>query len=262
MPLEDFSYSINVNGCVLLHEMIAPASCEAIKKDVFDYYQRNRGLQIAAGIGETAQWGAHHICGRHDHIHEFLESDCLHEYLTAFFGGKPYILNSIGASINAPAAQGAYEHGHRWHRDLRSYAGGGDRQMAIALVMLDDFTADNGATEVLLGTHHAREFPPESFIRAHGKPVCGKQGSIILYDGDIIHRAGVNRTDKFRIGMTCLFTKPYYKQQMDYPRFLCKEYADSLSPRMRQLFGFNARVPSAMEEWYCPDGRFYKADQE
>lgn len=262
MSLQDFSYSMQVHGCVLLKNMVPPSSCEAMKEDVYEYYHKNRVLQIAAGIGEAAQWGAHHICGRHDHIHAFLESDCLHEYLTEFFGGKPYILNSIGASINVPAKMGAYEHGHKWHRDLRSYVGGGDRQMAIALVMLDEFTAENGATEVLLGTHRAREFPPESFIHAHAKPVCGAQGSIIFYDGDIYHRAGVNLTDKFRVGMTCLFTKPYYKQQLDYPRFLSEEYAESLSPRMRQLFGFNARVPAAMEEWYCPEGRFYKPDQE
>ena len=262
MTLKDFSYNMAVNGCVFLENMIPPSSCEAMKEDVFEYYKKNRGLQVAAGIGEAAQWGAHHVCGRHDHIHEFLEADYLHEYLTEYFGGKPYILNSIGAAINAPARMGAYEHGQKWHRDLRSYVGGGDRQMAIAMVMLDEFTAENGATEVLLGTHRARDFPPESFIRAHGKPVCGGQGSIILYDGDIFHRAGVNRTEKFRVGMTCLFTKPYHKQQLDYPRFLSKDYAESLSPRMRQLFGFNARVPASMEDWYNPNGRFYKPDQE
>lgn len=262
VSLPEFTYGMDVNGGMLFENVVSEAHCEAIKQDVFDYYEHRRGLQIAAGLGQTAQWGAHHVCGRNDSIHDFLQADYLHSYLTEYFEKKPYILNSIGASINAPAAMGAYEHGHKWHRDIRSYVGGGDRQMLIALIMLDDFTIENGATEVLLGTHRRREFPPESFILNNARSVCGKRGSIIVYDGDIWHRAGVNRTEQFRVGLTCLFTKPYYKQQLDYPRYLPKEYAESLSPKMRQLFGFNARIPASLEEWYSPQGRFYKTDQE
>lgn len=259
---KDFSYTMEVNGCTLLKSIIPAPLCESMREDIFEHYEKTRKLQIKAGLGETAQWGAHHICGKRNSIHDFLEAEYLHGYLTEFFDGKPYILNTIGASINAPVAMGTYEHGHKWHRDIRSYVGPGHRQMIIILVMLDEFTAENGATEVLLGTHKARDFPPESFIQAHAKPVYGTQGSIILYDADVFHRAGVNHTQKLRVGLTCAFTKPYYKQQLDYPRFLDKDYADSLTPRMRQLFGFNARVPASMEEWYCPQGRFYKSDQE
>lgn len=262
LSLSDFNYNMEINGGILFDEVVPEKLCAGVRSDAFVHYEKNRELQIAAGLEKKAQWGAHHICGRKDHIHDLLEADYLHPYLTDFFDGKPYILNSIGAAINAPAHMGNYEHGQKWHRDLRSYAGVGPRQMAIAMFMFDDFTTENGATEVLLGSHHSGRFPPDDFIRQNAKQVCGKKGSIILYDGDIWHRAGVNRTEQFRVGVTCLFTKPYYKQQLDYPRYLDKTYAESLSPRMRQLFGFNARVPASIEEWYNPGKRFYGTDQE
>lgn len=260
----DVSYGLSINGCYLLSGLVPGPMCEAVKQAVFDHYHRNRPHQIAAGLGEAAQWGAHHICGRNDAVHDFLAADFLHDYLTAFFDGKPYILNSIGASINPPAGtDGKYEHGHKWHRDVRTFVGQGNRQLAVALIMLDDFTLENGATEVLFGTHHLRDFPPESFVQANKRQLCGVRGSVILYDGDIWHRVGVNRSDAFRVGLTCVFTRPYFKQQMDYPRYLDAEYANGLSPRMRQLFGFNARTPASMQEWYQPaEGRFYKSSQE
>ncbi len=262
LTLSEFSCAMEVNGGLLFEQVVPELMCERMKDDIFFYYEKNRELQIAAGLGEVAQWAAHHTCGRKDSIHDFLKADYLHYYLTEYFGGKPYILNAINASINAPIQNGIYEHAHKWHRDIRSYVSLGERQMVIALIMLDDFTIENGATQVVFGTHRTRHIPPEDFLLSNAKSVSGKRGSIIFYDGDIVHRAGINLTEHFRVGLTCLFTKPYYKQQLDYPRFLDKEYADSLSTRMRQLFGFNARVPVSMEEWYHPSGRFYKADQE
>jgi hypothetical protein len=262
--LDEVVYGLKVHGCHLLSGLVPATLCGAVKQAVFDHYHRNRPYQVAAGLGEAAQWGAHHICGRDDAVHDFLSADLLHGYLTAYFDGKPYILNSIGASINPPAGtSGKYEHGHNWHRDVRTFVGQGNRQLAVALVMLDDFTLENGATEVLFGTHQLRDFPPENFIASYKRQICGPRGSVILYDGDIWHRVGVNRSDAFRVALTCVFTRPYFKQQMDYPRYLDAGYASRLSPRLRQLFGFNARTPASMEEWYqSPGNRFYKSDQE
>lgn len=261
--IDNFRYAIQVQGCVVLKDLATDELSTRMREDVFYYYERNRELQVRAGFGESAKWGAHHLCGRNDGIHEFLESDVLDPYLSTYFNGKPYIINSIGGSINAPPAEGRYEHGHRWHRDIRTFVGLGNRQLAVALVMLDNFTIENGATEVLLGSHTVEEFPPDSFVAENRKQVTGRRGSVILYDGDVWHKVGENRSADFRVALTLVFTRPYFKQQLDYPRYLDPQYAESLSPRMRQLFGFNARTPSSMEEWYQPAGnRFYKSDQE
>ena len=60
-----------------------------------------------------------------------------------------------------------------------------------------------------------------------------------------------------------MLTRPFFKQQLDYPRFFDAAYAESLSPHLRQLFGFNARTPTNIEEWYQhPAHRFYQPNQE
>ena len=40
------------------------------------------------------------------------------------------------------------------------------------------------------------------------------------------------------------------------------ERGESYSPALRQLLGYNARVPTSLDEWYQPpDKRLYKRDQ-
>jgi hypothetical protein len=261
--VDDFLYWMQIKGGMLFDTIVPHQLCDEMKVSIFSHYEKNRAIQIKSGVGDIGEWGSHHFCGSPDAIHDFLAADYLHDYLTAYFDGKQYILNTISASINPPKeVSGAYEHARKWHRDIRTYVGNGNRQLIVMLVMLDDFTEANGATEILEGSHHAEAFPPESYITENKYTATGSKGSIILYDGDIFHRAGKNTTDKFRIGLTCTFTRAYFKQQLDYPRMLSSEYASTLTPRMRQLYGFNARTPSTMEEWYqTSENRFYKSDQ-
>ncbi|HUQ53285.1 MAG TPA: phytanoyl-CoA dioxygenase family protein [Gammaproteobacteria bacterium] len=62
------------------------------------------------------------------------------------------------------------------------------------IVMLDDFTAANGATRFVPCSQHAAERPP------CGEPVpaCGPAGSVIVYNGSVWHGHGANTTDRPR----------------------------------------------------------------
>jgi len=52
------------------------------------------------------------------------------------------------------------------------------------------------------------------------------------------------------------------KQQLDYPRALGDEFGASLSPVLRQVLGYNARVPASLDEWYQPpERRLYQKSQ-
>ncbi len=84
----------------------------------------------------------------------------------------------------------------------------------------------------------------------------------MVFDSNLWHAAGVNCTDRPRRALTLAFTRPFVKQQLDYPRALGYERGASFSPGLRQLLGYNARVPASLEEWYQPpDRRMYKRDQ-
>ena len=84
----------------------------------------------------------------------------------------------------------------------------------------------------------------------------------LIFNSNLWHAAGVNRSDRSRRALTAAFTRPFVKPQLDYPRALGYERGDDFSPALRQLLGYNARVPTSLDEWYQPPGkRLYKRDQ-
>ena len=134
--------------------------------------------------------------------------------------------------------------------------------MAQLLVMLDDFTEANGATYFLAGSHRMREKPSDDLFFARAARATGRAGSIVIFDSKLWHAAGVNATDRPRRALTLAFTRPFVKQQLDYPRALGYERAETLSPALRQVLGYDARVPVTLDDWYQPpDKRMYKRDQ-
>jgi ectoine hydroxylase-related dioxygenase (phytanoyl-CoA dioxygenase family) len=84
---------------------------------------------------------------------------------------------------------------------------------------------------------------------------------VVVFNSNLWHAAGANTTSTARRALTIAFTKPFIKQQLDYPRALGYERQD-FSPTVRQLLGYNARVPASLDEWYQPpEKRMYKSDQ-
>src|SRR5204863_434899 len=154
-----------------------------------------------------------------------------------YFQG-PYILNTYGGVLNLPGG-GSYV--GRVHRDQRTFSG--DLHLMVQLlVMLDGFTEENGATWLLAGSHRMRDKPSDDEFFAGAVRAVGPAGSIVVFDSNLWHAAGVNRSGQPRRALTLAFTRPFIKQQLDYPRALGDERRDSFSPVLRQLLGYNARV--------------------
>ena len=131
------------------------------------------------------------------------------------------------------------------------------------LVMLDDFTPETGGTLLLSGSHLIEAIPsPEMFTRLADR-VTGKAGDVLLFDSQTVHSAGENRGDRRRRALTLCLGRPWLKPQIDFPRYLPQGREAGLSPMARQLYGFDARVASSLEEYYQPPERWtFKADQK
>jgi len=220
-------------------------------------YGDYRALQLRNGIGEGTDGTLHHLPCVGGAFLELLEADHGQPFLQTFFDG-PYILNTYGGVLNLP---NDVSYVGRVHRDQRTFSGE-LHLMAQILVMLDDFTPDNGATYLLTGSHRRAERPPDDLFFRDAVRAVAAAGSILVFDSNLWHAAGVNRTDRPRRALTLGFTRPFMKQQLDYPRALGYDRSETLSPALRQLLGYNARVPVSLDEWYQPpDRRLYKRDQ-
>lgn len=257
MQWNDFNTLMRMKGWVLFDCLVPPDLLERLPRDLDRAYERCRRVQVQNGLAQDTSGTAHHILGGGDSLDEFIQKCPLLDLIQGYLGGK-CILNSFGGVLNFP---GESSYVGKVHRDVRSYFAG-QPLMVNMLVMLDDFTEQNGATYILTGTHHIAERPPDEFFFQYADRLLGKRGSIVLWDSYLWHAAGHNQSSTPRRALTLSFTRPFFKQQMDYTRMVGPAYVAHLDDETKQLLGLNARMPSSLEEWYQPiDKRFYKADQ-
>ncbi|MPV69915.1 hypothetical protein GD429_29800 [Burkholderia sp. BE17] len=216
-------------------------------------------IRLRNGVATDASGTLHHLLA---------DDPCYITLLAAFepfaslfhtyFGGK-FILNSYGGVINE---RNTHAYVKNVHRDIRF--GSEDRRFMLnALVMLDDFTTDNGATWLLSGSQALAEPPDDERFYAQASRATGKRGSLLLFDSRLWHAGGHNVTDAPRRALTLTFTSPFFKPQLDYPRLLGYRNLDHYDTWLRQVIGFNARVPESLEDFYVPvERRFYQRGQD
>lgn len=175
-----------------------------------------------------------------------------------YFGSK-CILNSFSALDNLPNQP---NFSAIVHRDLRFYSG--DFPIMInCLVMVDDFTVENGGTYLLAKSHLEKRKPSDEEFFANADQATGKRGDILIFNANVWHSSAPNKTQNHRRAIPITISKSFMKQLLDYPRAIGYDKIDTFDYEFQQLLGYHSRVPASLNEWYQPeDKRYYKKDQD
>jgi len=145
--------------------------------------------------------------------------------------------------------------GHQWHRDV-FFFGPGIRTSVNVMIPLQDTTIDNGATELIPGTHFHKDLPGEKFIEQNKIAAELKMGDILFCDAATFHAAGTNKTQDTRTIIVLKYTLSFFTQQYDFCRMLDME---KYSDRVRHRLGYNVRVPDSLEKFrVTAEKRMYK----
>lgn len=258
LSLEQFEQRMGEKGWVIFPDAVDRALVDAMRDDLARAWDICSELQRTNLNSTDAELTVHHLIGIGNSFLDYIRhSDKLDPYFESYFKGK-YILNSFGGAVNT---KNKTSYAQRIHRDIRSYSG--DMPLMLnTLVMLDDFTENNGATYLMTGSHRMAELPVEQDFYAHSERAVASSGSILVFDSNLWHAGGDNQTDHPRRSVTPMYCKPFIKPQFDYPRVLGYDRGESFSDHVRQVIGYNARIPATLSEWYQPpERRMYKRDQ-
>ncbi len=126
---------------------------------------------------------------------------------------------------------------------------------------LSPFSAANGATWVVPGTHQRESRPADAELERAVCLECGA-GAMIVFDSTLWHRGGRNTSGSDRLAVNQQFTRSYVKQQIDYVRALGDPAILALPARSQQLLGYYTRVVTSLDEYYrTGDERLYRAGQ-
>ena len=176
-------------------------------------------------------------CGR------LLEDPFLMPLLSAMLK-EDYVLSDISATSIGPHTEGGY-----WHVDAPLTMLPEplpDVVLAVQSVwMLDDFTADNGATRLVPGSHRTLKKPAWNYDRVDDEiALTGPAGSLALWLSHTWHRVGANVTDHPRRGIIGYFSQAWVKPFSDYTKSVPAEMLKHYSPRARYLLGWSAFAPT------------------
>ncbi|HEX6520851.1 MAG TPA: phytanoyl-CoA dioxygenase family protein [Streptosporangiaceae bacterium] len=112
--------------------------------------------------------------------------------------------------------------------------------MVTAIWALDDFTAGNGATRVIPGSHRRAKGKPGT---DDAVPVEMPAGSVLLFTGRLWHGAGANTSTRARLGVVIDYAQSWLRPCEAHTLSSDPDQVRMLPQRLQELLGFNQPSP-------------------
>ena len=225
-------------GCVVIEDMIDPASLAAIRSDLAAniegaYYSDNdkpedfypAKTQRLIGIMKKLPSIREQI------IHPVTTALCQHHLGE---NCERFQLHASSALVVGPGARDQILHREE---DPFDYFDVPRPNLVIAsMAAISDFTADNGGTLLVPGSHKweaGREAKPEEVVAAEMKA-----GSMLFWLGGTLHGAGSNITDGWRQGIILSYSLAWLRQEENVYMNLDSDTIKELSPEIQDRLGF------------------------
>lgn len=111
---------------------------------------------------------------------------------------------------------------------------------AATIWAIDDFTADNGATDIVPGSHLWGDRLPDP---AERQPVLMPAGSCVFFLGTLWHGGGANRSAAPRLAVTAQYCEPWVRPQEAFTLSTTRDTVRSVSEDIRRMLGYSIHPP-------------------
>jgi ectoine hydroxylase-related dioxygenase (phytanoyl-CoA dioxygenase family) len=256
------SQELKEQGYTIIRNQVSKEWLDILSKEIDKAFLEHRNIQLYNNNDINSGGVALHVLLSSPIFIEFLQTLLENGFIKSlqdnFFNSK-CILNSFSALNNLPNQP---NFSAIVHRDLRFYSG--DFPIMLnCLIMVDDFTIENGGTYLFTGSHLEERKPSNEEFFKSAYQATGKRGDILVFNANVWHSSAPNKTQNSRRAIPFTISKSFMKQLLDYPRALGYDKIDSFTLEMQQFLGYHSRVPASLNEWYQPEeNRFYKKYQD
>lgn len=149
--------------------------------------------------------------------------------------GEKVISSSVTANIANPGGHPMALHSDQGYVDIPIT----DAVVCNTLWMLCDFTAENGGTSLIPGSHHWNRYPDPVDDYSQCVALEGPVGTACVFDGRVWHGTGPNRTkDSSRIALLNYWCRPWLRQQENMAASLRPETVAAMPERLLRRIGF------------------------
>jgi ectoine hydroxylase-related dioxygenase (phytanoyl-CoA dioxygenase family) len=147
------------------------------------------------------------------------------------------------SSLNYRAALPGQGH-QALHTDWREPVTAGEFRVCNSIWLLDDFTAENGPTRVVPGSHlrgtlPKDEMPDPAAPHRNERMLLAPAGTVVIFNSHLWHGGTLNRTAAQRRALHSYFCRRTERQQLDQQRYARAETRARLSPAARYVLGID-----------------------
>jgi hypothetical protein len=148
------------------------------------------------------------------------------------------------SSLNARSTDPWWPECQPLHCDAGAVADDSGFWVCNTIWLLDDFTAENGATRIVPGSQHNRKLPQQALADSHAMHpdealVLGKAGTVVVMNTHAWHGGTANRTGKPRRALHAFYTRGDKPQQQYQKALLRPETQARLSPELRRILALD-----------------------
>lgn len=158
--------------------------------------------------------------------------------LNDYFLDKGYLLSAFHSiSINPGEAAQPLHHDDGYIQVSRPRMPFG----TAIMVALDEYTASNGATRIIPGSHlwdSSRRGSPEETI-----PALCPEGGVVYFIATLWHGGGANVSDKPRQSATVQYCQPYIRPIENQILAVDPRKLDDIPPRLVEMMGYKHMEP-------------------
>lgn len=226
--------ALRADGAMIVRRLVPEALCDIIKADLRPWFDAD-GRRTESDFNGYRTLRISSMLKRSRASAELIGHDLVIAMADAILG--PFCLSyRIGSTTGIEILPG--EGAQRLHRDDAIYPvriPGMELQIDV-MWALDDFSAENGATRVVPGSHGWKE--PRQVEEADVTQAVMAKGSALFYLGSVWHGGGANRSNASRVGMINTYALGWLRQEVNQYLALGRELAFSYPERIRKLIGF------------------------
>ncbi|MCY3839749.1 MAG: phytanoyl-CoA dioxygenase family protein [Gammaproteobacteria bacterium] len=255
-------------GYCLLKDALGPSQVDALYSRVLDQLEAEVQIGMNNVLPDKKQL-VRFLLNKGQVFRDIVLHQRVHDVIRHVLG-QEYLLSAFHAHIAHPGTTKAFHTDQFWmpqptnerKQTLQKpgsvtragnrghHVGGGDAMapttIAPAVVcntmwMLDDFTAENGATLVVPGSHlNGRQPDHDLDSNANWVSATAPAGTVLALEGRLWHSTGVNTTNGYRTGLTINFCAPQFRQQENFLLGTLPAVVEEASSELLALMGFKA----------------------
>ena len=234
-PIEEILQILDDDAGLIIDNFLDEDGLERIKNDLKPYLNVTKNGQDEFTGYKTKRVGA--LMARSKTCQDLALNTFINQMADSFLGPhcESYQLHFTSAIQIGPG-----ESSQILHRDRGVWGGYIPRKIETqfsTVWAINDFTKENGATQVVPGSHkwHKDRQPlPEEIAYAEMQA-----GSVFIYTGSVLHGGGTNNTDEPRLGVFLHYAPSWLRQEENQYLSCPPEVAKDFSPELRSLIGYS-----------------------